>query len=146
MEELITLKKYLELNRYKTVNSNFDINNLDPECIFIGDIYTVKYKTKYDYFAPFEEQTYLKLKIKNAILLRVGFDMYINISNIKTKKQLELINKKINMTATIHRTKGVILGSFFKPFAGEQIALNIKPYQKENKYIREKVYQKKLYK
>ena len=95
MGENITIREYMKLNGYKTADKDFDISNLDPECLFIGDVYVVKYKEKYDIRAPFTEQTYLKLKMKNAILLRVGFNSYINVSNIKTKKQLEFVKKKL---------------------------------------------------
>ena len=66
MGENVTIKEYMELSGYKTADKDFDITNLDPDCIFIGDVYVVKYKPKYDIRAPFEEQTYLKLKIDEA--------------------------------------------------------------------------------
>ena len=133
MGENITIREYMKLNGYKTADKDFDISNLDPECLFIGDVYIVKYKEKYDIRAPFTEQTYLKLKMKNAILLRVGFDSYINVSNIKTKKQLEFVKKKLKKNTTFNREKGIITGSFFKPFAGDQVVLEVKPYEQENK-------------
>ena len=133
MGENVTIKEYMELSGYKTDDKDFDITNLDPDCIFIGDVYVVKYKPKYDIRAPFEEQTYLKLKMKNAILLRVGFDSYINISNIKTRKQLEFVKKRLKKNTTFNRDKGIITGSFFKPFAGDQVVLEFKPYEQETK-------------
>jgi len=150
MGEYITIKEYMELLGYKTSDKNFDITNLDPECIFIGDIYVVKYKPKYDYFSSFEEQTTLKLKIKDALLLRVGFEKYINLSNIKSKKDLEITKKKLLSKTTKDRKKGIILGSFFKPYAGDEVVLDVKPYKKENQNEEEnqkvKRYQKILFK
>lgn len=150
MGEYITIKEYMELLGYKTSDKNFDITNLDPECIFIGDIYVVKYKPKYDYFSSFEEQTTLKLKIKDALLLRVGFEKYINLSNIKSKKDLEITKKKLLNKTTKDRKKGIILGSFFKPYAGDEVVLDVKPYKKENQNEEEnqkvKGYQKILFK
>lgn len=150
MKEKMTIKEYMESQEYKIADIDFDIKKLDSDCIFIGDIYVVKYRFKYDYFDSFEDQIYLKLKSKNVILLRVGFEQYINLSNIQTMKQLEIVKKKLKNKATTTKNRGIILGSFFKPYAGEQIALNIKPYEKENKIQQEtskvKKYQKTLFK
>ena len=132
MGENVTIKEYMKLNGYKTADANFDVFNLDPDCIFIGDVYVVKYKPKYDYFASFEEQTTLKLKKKDVLLLRVGFEKYINLSNIKTKKDLELVKKKLLKNTIIDKNKGIILGSFFKPYAGDEVVLDVRPYEKEN--------------
>ena len=150
MGEYITIKEYMELLGYKTADIDFDITNLDPECIFIGDIYVVKYKPKYDYFSSFEEQTTLKLKIKDALLLRVGFEKYINLSNIKSKKDLEITKKNLLIKTTKDIKKGIILGSFFKPYVGDEVVLDVKPYKKENQNAEEKQkvkgYQKILFK
>ena len=144
MGENVTIKEYMKLNGYKTSDKDFDITNLDLDCIFIGDVYVVKYKLKNDFHAQFKDQIYLKLKKKNAILLRVGFERYINISNIKTKKQLELIKKKLIKTTTYAREKGIVLGSFFKPFAGDQVVLDVKPYEQENQNKQEEPKVKKI--
>ena len=130
MGENITIKEYMELSGYKTANTDFDIKNLDPECIFVGDIYVVKYKKKYDYFASFEGQTYLDLKTKNAILLRIGYERYINLSNIRTLGDLERVKRKLR--SKLKASSVTILGNFFKPYAGDQVVLDIKPYEKEN--------------
>lgn len=150
MGEYITIKEYMELLGYKTSDKNFDITNLDPECIFIGDIYVVKYKPKYEYFASFEDQTTLKIKMKDALLLRVGFEKYINLSNIKSKKDLEITKKNLLIKTTKDIKKGIILGSFFKPYVGDEVVLDVKPYKKENQTAEEKQkvkgYQKILFK
>ena len=144
MGENVTIKEYMNLNGYKTADKNFDITNLDPDCIFIGDVYVVKYKPKYNLLDSFEEQTTLKLKMKNAILLRVGFDSYINISNIKTRKQLEFVKKRLKKNTTFNREKGIITGSFFKPFVGDQVVLEVKPYKQEKQNKQEEPKVKKL--
>jgi len=113
-------------DEYKISGIDFDIASLNPDCIFVGDIYVVKYKINYDYFATFEEQTYLKLKSKNAILLRIGFERYINLSKIKNSFDAKRIKNKLKNS--IEKEKVTILGEFFKPYAGNQVALNVKPY------------------
>ena len=130
MEKNITIKEYMEFSGYKTAGIDFDIKNLDPECIFVGDIYVVKYKKKYDYFASFEEQTYLDLKTKNAILLRIGYERYINLSNIRTLGDLERVKRKLK--SKLKASSVTIIGNFFKPYAGDQVVLDVKPYEKEN--------------
>ena len=142
MGQNVTIKEYMNLNGYKTTDANFDVFNLDPDCIFIGDVYVVKYKPKYDYFASFEEQTTLKLKMKNAVLLRVGFEKYINLSNIRTLGDVERIRRKLR--STLKSPSITILGKFFKPYAGDQVVLEVKPYEKEKQKL--KSYQKRLFK
>ena len=131
MGENVTIKEYMELSGYKTADANFDLANLDPKCLFFGDVYVVKYKEKYDIRAPFEEQTTLKLKMKNAILLRIGFDRYINLSNVRTLGDVEKIKRKLR--SKLKSSSITILGNFFKPFAGDQVVLEVKPYEQENK-------------
>lgn len=130
MEKNITIKEYMEFSGYKTAGIDFDITSLDPECIFIGDIYVVKYKKKCDNFASFEEQTYLDLKTKNAILLRIGYERYINLLNIRTLGDLERVKRKLK--SKLKSSSVTIIGNFFKPYAGDQVVLNVKPYEKEN--------------
>lgn len=129
MEENVTLKEYMKLNDYKIANADFDITNLDPECIFFGDVYVVKYKPKYDYFDSFEQQTTLNLKMKNAMLLRVGFEKYINLSNIRTLGDVERLRRKLR--SKLKSSSITILGNFFKPYVGDQVVLEVKPYEKE---------------
>lgn len=131
MGENVTIKEYMKLNGYKTEDANFDLANLNPECLFVGDVYVVKYKEKYDIRAPFEEQTTLKLKKKNAILLRIGFEKYINLSNIRTLGDVERIRRKLR--SKLKSSNITILGNFFKPFVGDQVVLEVKPYEQENK-------------
>lgn len=116
-------------NNYKTSGTDFDVNYLDPDCIFVGDIYVVRYKFKliYDECAPFKEQTYMKLKRKNAILLRIGFERYVDISKIKCSTDLEQLKTDIK-----NREQVTILGNFFKPFVGDLVALNVKSYYELN--------------
>lgn len=126
-EELIKSKTNNSIfSDYKIAGNNFDINFIDPDCIFVGDIYVVKYKLRYDFFASFEEQTYKQLVEKNAVLLRVGFCEYINLSKIKNDFDLEQIQTKLNDKSK--RSKVVILGDFFKPYADQYIAVNVIPY------------------
>ncbi len=122
-------------NNYKTSGTDFDVNYLDPDCIFVGDIYVVRYKFKliYDEYAPFKEQTYMKLKQKNAILLRIGFERYVDISKIKCLADLERLKTNLK-----NREQVTILGNFFKPFVGDLVALNIKSYYELNELENEK--------
>lgn len=112
-------------HEYKISSEDFDINNLDPNCIFIGDIYVVKYKPNYDWFASFKEQTYLKLKETNAKLLRIGFERYINLSKIKTSADAKQIKEQLK---SYNKNDITIVSDFFMPYAGDQIVLNVKPY------------------
>lgn len=142
MGENVTIKEYMNLNGYKTADKNFDITNLDPDCIFIGDVYVVKYKPKYNLPDSFEEQTTLKLKMKNAILLRVGFERYINLSNIRTLGDVEKVRRKLN--SKLKSSGIIILGNFFKPFVGDQVVLEVKPYDQEKQNKQEKPKVKKI--
>ena len=142
MGENVTIKEYMNLNGYKTADKNFDITNLDPDCIFIGDVYVVKYKPKYNLLDSFEEQTTLKLKMKNAIFLRVGFERYINLSNIRTLGDVEKVRRKLN--SKLKSSGIIILGNFFKPFVGDQVVLEVKPYKQEKKNKQEEPKVKKL--
>ncbi|MBO5096022.1 MAG: hypothetical protein J6B98_04030 [Bacilli bacterium] len=54
-------------------NQWINLNDFDPNDLYVGDVCVYKYKLNYDYFAFFEEQTTLKVLYKNAILLKVGF-------------------------------------------------------------------------
>ena len=133
MEKNITIREYMKLMGYKFFDEDSNTNVIDPWCIFMGDIYEVNYKKKYEYFALFEEKTYLKLIMKDAILLRVGFDRFINLTNIRTKRDLEMKINNLKKETTMDRDKCIILGSFFKPFAGDQIVSELKSYQTETK-------------
>ena len=128
---------------YKTYNiHNLNFGSIDKDCIFVGDIYVVKQKKIYDFFDSFENQTYLKLKMKGAILLRIGFQKYINLSKIKSYTDIKQLKKNLN--DTLKKDNVIILGDFYKPFMGDQIALNVRSYN-ELKNI-ERICQKKLVK
>ncbi len=113
---------YYEDKKNQVINLDYlDINDL-----FIGDICVYKYKLNYDYYAPFEEQTTLRTLYKNAILLRVGFDEYINLSSLTNILLIRLFNEKISVD------KLKIKGDFVKPYVGEIFAKN--PMKLDNIY------------
>ena len=58
---------------------DIDLNALNINNLFMGDVCVYRYKFNHDFFARFEEQTKLKVLYKNAILLKVGFEEYINL-------------------------------------------------------------------
>lgn len=115
-------------DEYKTSGIDFDVDCLDSNCIFIGDIYVVKYKRGYSFFDSFEESTELKLRMKDAVLLRIGFERYINLSKIKTSSDLKKIKKILKSNNLSERKSVTILGDFFKPFVGDKVVLNVKSY------------------
>jgi len=106
-------------------NSKIDFENLDINDIYVGDIYKLVEKD------IIIQSTKLKLVMKNAILLKIGFDRYINLSKIKSNLAKERI-KKILSRIDYDNSKVVILGNFYKPYIGEQIVLNLKSYKELN--------------
>lgn len=107
-------------------NQVINLDYLDINDLFIGDICVYKYKLNYDCFAPFEEQTTLKTLYKNAILLRVGFDEYINLSSLTKILLIRLFNEKISVD------KLKIYGDFVKPYVGKTFVKN--PMKLDNIY------------
>lgn len=97
-----------------------DLNFLNPDDIYIGDVCVRNYKLNSDYFASFEERTKLKIVRKNAILLKVGFEEYIVLSGLK----FELITKIFHKQISLDNLK--IKSDFFKPYAGEKFVKNIR--------------------
>lgn len=91
-----------------------DLNRLDPDDIYIGDICVYRYKLSSNFYASFEESTRLRTIRKNAILLKVGFAEYIDISSLK----LEIITNIFNREVSIDNLK--IKSDFFKPYANEK--------------------------
>lgn len=92
---------------------DIDLNALNINNLFVGDVCVYRYKFKHDYFARFEEQTKLKVLYKNAILLKVGFEEYINLSSLPTILLIKLFSGKLDLN------KLKIKGDFFKPYADE---------------------------
>ena len=92
---------------------DIDLNALNINNLFMGDVCVYRYKFNHDYFARFEEQTKLKVLYKNAILLKVGFEEYINLSSLPTILLIKLFSGKLDLN------KLKIKGDFFKPYADE---------------------------
>ncbi len=107
-------------------NQVINLDYLDINDLFIGDICVYKYKLNYDWFASFEEQTTLRTLYKNAILLKVGFDEYINLSSLTNILLIRLFNGQISVD------KLKIKGDFVKPYAGEIFVKN--PMELDNIY------------
>lgn len=97
---------------------DIDLNALNINNLFIGDVCVYRYKFNHDYFARFEEQTKLKVLYKNAILLKVGFEEYINLSSLPTVLIIKLLSGKLDLN------KLKIKGDFFKPYADELFVKN----------------------
>ena len=124
MEKNILRK--LNCLKYKISCPNVNFNNLDLDCIFIGDIYRVKYKEIFSWGDSFEKATQKNLIMKDAILLRVGFEKYINLSDIITKKDEEkAIEKLRNLTK---KSSEFILGEYYKPDINDYIVSNIRNF------------------
>ena len=92
---------------------DIDLNALNINNLFMGDVCVYRYKFNHDFFARFEEQTKLKVLYKNAILLKVGFEEYINLSSLPTILLIKLFSGKLDLK------KLKIKGDFFKPYADE---------------------------
>ena len=92
---------------------DIDLNALNINNLFMGDVCVYRYKFNHDFFARFEEQTKLKVLYKNAILLKVGFEEYINLSSLPTILLIKLFSGKLDLN------KLKIKGDFFKPYADE---------------------------
>ena len=99
-------------------NQGINLDYLDINDLYVGDVCVYKYKLNYDYFASFEEQTTLKVLYKNAILLKVGFEEYINLSSLTNMIFIKYLDRKISLD------KLKIKGDFFKPYAGEKFVKN----------------------
>lgn len=127
------VKKEFASLGYKVSGTDIDFNNLDPECIFIGDVYIVKYKKYFSWDDSFEDATEKKLVMNDAILLRIGFERYINLSDILTSKDMNKVKETLRKDK--ESKKLTILGSFFKPFADDKIALNVKALYDLNESI-----------
>ncbi len=100
---------------YKNKNDlKIDFNRLNVQNLYIGDICIYKYKLDSDDFIPFREQVKLKILFKNAILLKVGFGQYINLSDLKTLLSIKLCKGNIPLD------KFIIYDEYSKPFEGEK--------------------------
>ena len=99
-------------------NQGINLDYLDINDLYVGDVCVYKYKLNYDYFASFEEQTTLKVLYKNAILLKVGFEEYINLSSLTNMIFIKYLDGKISLDNL------KIKGDFFKPYAGEKFVKN----------------------
>lgn len=107
-------------------NQGINLDYLDINDLFIGDVCVYKYKLNYDYFASFEDETTLIRLYKNAILLKVGFEEYINLSSLTNILLIRLFNGEISLD------KLKIKGDFFEPYVGEKFVK--KPTKLDNIY------------
>lgn len=97
-----------------------DLKSIPIENLYIGDICVRKYKMKYDPFDYFENQTKVVTLKRNAILLEVGFNKYIDLSKF-IYEFLAFSKTKIEVDFS-----KVLEGDLVKPYAYDKYVTNIR--------------------
>lgn len=111
-----SVKKLCSILNYEVNNSNIDFDKLNPESVFVGDIYCFKYKTIFSWEDAFEKSTDKTLVMKDAILLRIDFEKYINLTDIINKKSIDIASENL------------ILGEYYMPVSNSFVAYNMRNF------------------
>ena len=110
------------------INEELFTSYFDEKDIFVGDIYD-SYKLK---------DTHIELSSRNDILLKINDNSYIDISSLKTKKDILDLLDKINNNRLDEKL--IMYNGIFIINENNKLVLNIRPYVFKNKKSRQKVF------
>lgn len=118
--------------RRKRIDEELITTYFDKESIYTGDVFesfrSMKYKPKHTHFELFN---------RNAILLKITDNSYIDISSLKSKEDITCLLRAINI-GDVDENLIVYSGiSITEP--NNKLVLNIRPYKFKNKKEKQRV-------
>lgn len=121
-------------------NLIFDIKNIKEENIYIGEIWMIKKvfnelieysKKQYPLISGFSSVCFRTLAKKDAILIKVKENYFIDIDFIKSNKEIELINEAIKNGC---KNNNIFLTEdTYDPYVGQLYLENLKTANKLDK-------------